>query len=131
MKRMVTKQSTITPITKSTGSGVANMGKGKNKGKAPKEGFFNKAYNEVANEVSQYSSSMKMKKDDKKGLAKAMAIGAAAGASMPSIASRITKIGTKSPGITKAKAKMLPEVTVTAPKAQKRFAVKITSRKKG
>jgi hypothetical protein len=122
---MTTKMSTVTPITKSTGSGVANMGKGKNKGKAPKEGFFKKAYNEVANEVSQYSSSMKMKKDDKKGLAKAMAIGAAAGASMPRFAMERTV--TKKP--TKAKAKMLPEVTVTAPKPKKRLALKVTSKR--
>ena len=112
MIRKVTKQSTVTPITKSMGSGVANMGKGKS--------------TKTGNKIP-----LAEKRADKKAMEKALAIGAAAGASMPSIASRITKIGTKSPGITKAKAKMLPTVTVTAPKAQKRFAVKITSRKKG
>jgi len=48
---------------------------------------------------------------------------------MPSIASRITKIGTKSPGITKPKAKMLPTVTVTAKKPLLQFGMKRTAKK--
>lgn len=123
MIRKVTKQSTVTPITKSTGSGVANMGKGKNKGKAPKEGFFKKAYNEVANEGMQDAYSMRMKKEEKNAFAKAFAIGAAAGAKMPSSSSRTTK------KTTKAKAKMLPEVTVTAKKPMLQFVMKRTAKK--
>jgi hypothetical protein len=105
MNRKVTKQSTVTPITKSMGSGVANMGKGKS--------------TKTGNKIP-----LAEKRADKKAMEKAMAIGAAAGAGMPSIASRITKIGTKSPGITKPKAKMLPEVTVTAKKPMLQFARK-------
>jgi hypothetical protein len=130
MKRMTTKMSTVTPVTKSTGSGVANMGKGKNKGKAPKEGFFNKAYKEASNEGMQDFTKVKMslaeKRADKKAMEKAMAIGAAAGASMP----RFAMERTVTKKTTKAKAKMLPEVKVTAPGKFKRFVSKITSKRK-
>ena len=129
MKRMVTKQSTITPITKSTGSGVANMGKGKNKGKAPKEGFFKKAYKEAANEGMQDFTKVKIslaeKRADKKAMEKAMAIGAAAGASMP----RLAMERTVTKKTTKAKAKMLPEVKVTAKKPLLQFGMKRTAKK--
>lgn len=108
MIRKVTKQSTVTPITKSMGSGVANMGKGKS--------------TKTGNKIP-----LAEKRADKKAMEKAMAIGAAAGAGMP----RLAMERTVTKKTTKAKAKMLPTVTVTAPKAQKRFAVKITSRKKG
>lgn len=142
MKRMVTKQSTITPMStakgKSMGSGVSNMGKGKSKGKsakmgykipldearknntkAPKEGFFNKAYKEAANEGMQ-TSAQTMSKKDKKNMAMQMAIGAAAGAGMP----RIAMERTVTKKTTKAKAKMLPTVTVTAKKPMLQLARK-------
>jgi hypothetical protein len=133
MKRMTTKMSTVTPVTKSTGSGVANMGK-KSKGLSM---YQNKTKSpsrlssvEAAKEMSGTKSKMPrigMSTKDKKNMAMQMDIGAAAGASMP----RLAMERTVTKKTTKAKAKMLPEVKVTAPKAQKRFAVKITSRKKG
>jgi hypothetical protein len=139
MNRRITKQTTVTPMStltksKPVGQGVKNIGKGK--GSKPMSMGMKTAKNaasEGAMEGAQNFTKVKLplaeKRANNKGMSMQMGIGASAG--KPSIASRITKIGTKSPGITKPKAKMLPEVTVTAPKPQKRFSLKITSRKKG
>jgi hypothetical protein len=167
MKRMTTKMSTVTPVTKSTGSGVANMGK-KSKGlsmaqnkkkspsrlssveaakemsstksKMPKTGMSmamntaKKAASEGANEGAQNFTKLKLslaeKRANNKKMSMQMGTGAAAGAGMPRFAMKktVSKVGS-GPASPKAKAKMLPEVTVTAPKPKKRLALKVTSKR--
>jgi hypothetical protein len=138
MNTRITKQSTVTPMStltksKPVGQGVKNIGKGK--GSKPMSMGMKTAKNaayEGANEGMQDAYSSYMSKSKNKGTAMQMGTGAAAGAGMPRFAMKktVSKVGS-GPASPKPKAKMLPEVTVTAPKPQKRFALKITSRKKG
>lgn len=126
MIRKVTKVSTVTPMTKSQGSGVANIGKGKLKAykdmivakisakKAEKEGAM-----EYASDMPRIAM-----KSERRPKSESMMMGAIAG--MPQLMRKAVKTGTKAP---KAKAKMLPEVTVTAPKPKKRLALKVTSKR--
>lgn len=130
MIRKVTKASTVTPkstMTKSqsVGQGVKNMGKAKKYGPvtmamgkkaasegamemAPQGGFFKKSYKDVASSVAAGAlGSTIMPKPKKERMA--------------------TNKTTTKP---KAKAKMLPEVKVTAPGKLKRFVSKITSKRK-
>jgi hypothetical protein len=147
MKRMTTKMSTVTPVTKSTGSGVANMGK-KSKGlsmyqnKTKSPSILSSA--EAAKEMSGTKSKMprigmERTSEPMKKIGMTTKV-ERKNAGMPSIGMEYTSMPmpkkqrmttSKTTTKQKAKAKMLPTVTVTAPKAQKRFAVKITSRKKG
>jgi hypothetical protein len=127
MIRKVTKASTVTPMStltnsKSVGQGVKNIGKGKSSKpmsmgmkkevSAPEGGFFKNAYKQVEN---------------------AMTMGSSAGIYMPKpkIARKAVKTGTIMPTQQKPKAKMLPEVKVTAPGKFKRFVSKLTSTKRG
>jgi hypothetical protein len=120
MKRMITKQSTVTPMStkkgKSMGSGVANMGTPMGKiertsTEIKKSPLAKPGMPSFAMEVTKSSGNKRT----------------SAGAGMP----RFAMERTVTKKTTKPKAKMLPEVKVTAPKPQKRFALKITSRKKG
>lgn len=102
MKRMTTKMSTVTP--KSTLTKSQPVGQGvKNIGKAKKYGPM----------------SMAMGK-------KAAAEGAVAG----TIMRKAVKTSNEMPQLMRRSAKVLPEVKVTAPKPQRRLALKVTSRRK-
>ena len=133
MKRMTTKMSTVTPVTKSTGSGVANMGKkskglsmAQNKTKSPSR--LSSA--EAAKEMSGTKSNMPqigMSTTVKRKNVGMPSIGMERTSEpMFAIGRKVVKTGTKVP---KAKAKMLPEVKVTAPKTKGRLALKVTSRR--
>ncbi len=100
MNRKVTKVSTVTP--KSTLTNSKSIGQGvKNIGKAKKYGPVSMAMGKKA---------------------------AAEGAELPQLMRKAVKTGTKVPK--SFKAKMLPEVKVTAPGKLKRFVSKITSKRK-
>ena len=133
MKRMTTKMSTVTPVTKSTGSGVANMGK-KSKGlsmyqkntKSPSRLSSAEAAKEMSGTKSKMPKiGMSMAMDTAK---RAGYEGAMEAASMPQLMRKVVKTGTKVPK--SFKAKMRPEVKVTAPGKLKRFVSKITSKRK-
>jgi hypothetical protein len=125
MKRMTTKMSTVTPMStltnsKSVGQGVKNISRGKGTKamsmamktgkKASKDGAMESYANMPRLAMRSERTSMKSFEE------------------MPQLMRKAVKTGTKSPS--KAKAKMLPEVTVTAPKTKGRIALKVTSRKK-
>lgn len=131
MNRKVTKMSTVTPMTKSTGSGVANMGKkskglsmAQNKKKSPSR--LSSA--EAAKEMSSTKSKGGFLKESINRMEDPVYTGAMAGAAMPKIGRKVVKTGTKVPK--SFKAKMLPEVKVTAPGKLKRFVSKTTSKRK-
>lgn len=147
MIRKVTKMSTVTPVTKSTGSGVANMGK-KSKGLSmyqnKKKSPSRLSSAEAAKEMSSTKSKGGFFKESINRMEDPVYTGAMAGAELPQLMRKAVKTGTKSPSmpqlmrkavktgtkVPKPKAKMLPEVTVTAPKPKKRLALKVTSRRK-
>jgi hypothetical protein len=149
MIRKVTKMSTVTPKStmtksKSLGQGVKNIGKKQKTASQlksaeaakimsstkPKGGFFKNSYNEP-----EFESLSKMEKNR---IASSVAAGAMASTimrkavktstEMPQLMRKVVKTGTKVPK--SFKAKMLPEVKVTAPGKLKRFVSKITSRRK-
>jgi hypothetical protein len=136
MKRMITKQSTVTPMStltksKPVGQGVKNIGKGK--GSKPMSMGMKtakKAAYEGANEGMQDAYSSYMSKSNNKGMAMQMGTGAAAGAGMPRFAMKktVSKVGS-GPASPKPKAKMLPEVKVTAKKPMLQFGMKRTVKK--
>lgn len=121
MKRMTTKMSTVTPkstLTKSqpVGQGVKNIGKGKKS--SPR---FSMQSEEK--EMPRFGMTTKVERKN---------------AGMPSIGMEYTSMPkpkkermttSKTTTKPKAKAKMLPEVKVTAPKPQRRLALKVTSRR--
>jgi hypothetical protein len=118
MNRKVTKQSTITPITKSMGSGVANMGKGKGKPMLKFERTSTETKTSPLAKQGMPSFAMEVTKNsgNKK---------EAAEAGMP----RFAMERTVTRKTTKAKAKMLPEVKVTAKKPLLQFGMKRTVKK--
>ena len=132
MKRMVTKMSTVTPMStltksKSLGQGVKNIGKGKGP-KPVSMGMDIKKFKEPAIKKTKpsifddpYVKSRIAEGKSRKSIQ--------SGLGMPQLKNRVTKTGTISPA--KPKAKMLPEVKVTAPSKFKRFVSKLTSTKRG
>jgi hypothetical protein len=140
MKRMITKQSTVTPMStltksKPVGQGVKNIGKGK--GSKPMSMGMKTAKNaasEGAMEGAQNFTKVKLalaeKRANNKGMSMQMGTGAAAGAGMPRFAMKktVSKVGS-GPASPKPKAKMLPEVKVTAKKPMLQFGMKRTVKK--
>lgn len=136
MKRMTTKMSTVTPMStltksKPVGQGVKNMGKGK--GSKPMSMGIKtakKAGYEGAMEAASNMPRIGMSTTVKRKNVGMPSIGMERTSEpMFAIGRKAVKTGTISPVKPKAKAKMLPEVKVTAPKPQKRLALKVTSRR--
>lgn len=134
MKRMTTKMSTVTPMStltksKSVGQGVKNIGKGKGT-KPMSMGMDLKKFKEPAIKKTKpsifddpYVKSRMAEDKSRKSIQ--------SGLGMPQLKNRVTKTGTIMPTQQKPKAKMLPEVKVTAPSKLKRFVSKLTSTKRG
>ena len=130
MKRMTTKMSTVTPMStltksKPVGQGVKNMGKGK--GSKPMS-MGMKSLKKKSSKAMEDASDMPRlaMKSERRPKDNSMTMGSYAG--MPQLMRKAVKTGTISPA--KPKAKMLPEVKVTAPGKFKRFVSKITSKRK-
>jgi hypothetical protein len=133
MIRKVTKMSTVTPKStltksKSIGQGVKNIANAKKYG--PVSMATGKKFTKEAAAEMMQPSFESFSKADKNRIASSIAAGATASTIMPKPKKRIPTNKTTTSPKAKVKAKMLPEVKVTAPGKLKRFVSKLTSKRK-